>query len=63
MLWIHIHETVPDLWLGGLLLRVVALIAAAWAFGAVWFDGPFGAGNKLAAALLAAAFAGRAYIR
>ena len=43
-------------WLGGLLCAVVALIAAAWAFGAVWFDGPFGAGNKLAAALLVIAF-------
>ena len=39
-------------WLGGLLCAVVALIAAAWAFGAVWFDGPFGTGNRLAAALL-----------
>ena len=43
-------------WLGGLLCAVVGLIAAAWAFGAVWFDGPFGAGNKLAAALLTAVF-------
>jgi GNAT superfamily N-acetyltransferase len=42
-------------WLGGLLCTVVALIAAAWAFGAVWFDGSFGTGNKLAAALVAAA--------
>jgi hypothetical protein len=39
-------------WLGGMLCAVVGLIAAAWVFGAVWFDGPFGAGNKLAAALL-----------
>ena len=44
-------------WLGGLLCAVVGLIAAVWAFGAVWFDGPFGAGNKLAAALLVAVFA------
>jgi hypothetical protein len=43
-------------WVGGLLFAVVGLIAAAWAFGAVWFDGPFGAGNKIAAALLAIAF-------
>ena len=43
-------------WLGGLLCAVVAPIGAAWAFGAVWFDGPFGAGNKLAAALLATTF-------
>ena len=43
-------------WIGGLLLAVAGLIVAAWAFGAVWFDGPFGAGNKLAAALLTATF-------
>jgi hypothetical protein len=43
-------------WVGGLLFAIVGLIAAAWAFGAVWFDGPFGAGNKIAAALLAIAF-------
>jgi hypothetical protein len=42
-------------WLGGILCAIVGLIAAAWGFGAVWFDGPFGAGNKLAAVLLAAA--------
>jgi hypothetical protein len=41
---------------GVLLFAVVAIIGAAWAFGAVWFDGPFGAGNKIAAALLAIAF-------
>jgi hypothetical protein len=41
-------------WVGGLFLAIVGLVAATWAFGAVWFDGPFGAGNKLAAALLAA---------
>jgi hypothetical protein len=44
------------LWVGGLLFASVGLIAAAWAFGAVWFDGPLGAGNKIAAALLAIAF-------
>jgi hypothetical protein len=43
-------------WVGGLLFAIVGLIAAAWAFGAVWFDGPFRAGNKIAAALLAIAF-------
>ena len=43
-------------WVGGLLCAIIALIATTWAFGAVWFDGPFGAGNKLAAALLAVAF-------
>ena len=44
------------LWVGGLLFAVVAIIAAAWAFGAVWFDGPLGAGNKIAAAMVAVAF-------
>ena len=39
------------LWVGGLLCAVIAIIAAVWAFGAVWFDGPFGAGNKIATAL------------
>ena len=34
----------------------VAIIAIAWAFGAVWFDAPFGAGNRLAAVLLAITF-------
>lgn len=44
------------LWVGGLLFAIVGIIAAAWAFGAVWFDGPLGAGNKIAAAVLAIAF-------
>jgi len=43
-------------WVGGLLCAIIAIIAAAWTFGAVWFDGPFGRGNKIAAALLAIAF-------
>ena len=43
-------------WISGLLCAIIAIIAAAWAFGAVWFDGPFGPGNKIAAALLAIAF-------
>jgi uncharacterized protein DUF4105 len=43
-------------WVGGLLFAVVGIIAAAWAFGAVWFDAPFGAGDKVAAALVAIAF-------
>jgi hypothetical protein len=34
----------------------LAGIAIAWAFGAVWFDAPFGAGNRLAAVLLAITF-------
>jgi hypothetical protein len=43
-------------WVGGLLALLTAIIAAAWAFGAIWFDGPFGAGNRMAAALLAITF-------
>ena len=43
-------------WVGGLLALLTAIIAAAWAFGAIWFDGPFGAGNRIAAALLAITF-------
>src|SRR6184192_1973999 len=38
-------------------VAVIALIGAAWAFGAVWFDAPFGNGNKIVAALLAIASA------
>ena len=34
----------------------VVIIAIAWAFGAVWYDAPFGAGNRIAAALLATVF-------
>src|SRR6266542_186363 len=41
---------------GALLVILTAIIAAAWAFGAVWFDAPFGAGNRLAAVLLATTF-------
>ena len=40
-------------WVGALLVLLAVIIAAAWAFGAVWFDGPFGTGNRIAAALLA----------
>jgi hypothetical protein len=43
-------------WIGVLGVAVVAVICAAWAFGAVWFDASFGNGNKVAAALLAIAF-------
>ncbi len=43
-------------WTSRTLIGVVMILCAAWAFGAVWFDGPFGAGNKIAAALLAIAF-------
>ena len=56
MLWITFMKRYLICWLGGLLLVLVGLLAATWAFGAVWFDGPFGPGNKLAAALLAATF-------
>jgi hypothetical protein len=44
-------------WISGLLLALGGFIATTWAFGAVWFDGPFGPGNKLAAVLLAVVFA------
>src|SRR5437660_6838909 len=43
-------------WVGELLVLLTAIIAVAWAFGAVWFDAPFGAGNRMAAALLATTF-------
>ena len=33
-------------WFGALLVLLAAIIAIAWAFGAVWFDAPFGAGNR-----------------
>ena len=44
-------------WVGALLVLLVASIAIAWAFGAVWFDAPFGSANKIAAGLLAGAAA------
>ena len=50
-------------WVGELLVLLAAIIAIAWAFGAVWFDAPFGDGNKIAAGLLAIAFAVCASIR
>ena len=31
-------------WAIALLVLLAAIIAIAWAFGAVWFDAPFGAG-------------------
>ncbi len=43
-------------WVGALLVLLAAIVAIAWAFGAVWFDAPFGDGNKVAAALLAITF-------
>jgi Domain of unknown function (DUF4105) len=44
-------------WVGRLLVVLTAIIAIAWAFGAVWFDAPFGNANKVVAGLLAMAFA------
>src|SRR6266581_2321841 len=40
-------------WIGELLVLLIAIIAIAWAFGAVWFDAPFGWANRIAAVLLA----------
>jgi hypothetical protein len=40
-------------WVGGLLLILTAIIAIAWAFGAVWFDAPFDNANKVVAGFLA----------
>src|SRR5437016_14345370 len=42
-------------WVGELLVFLIAIIAVAWAFGAVWFDAPFGNANKVVAGLLALA--------
>jgi len=42
-------------WVGELLVLLTAIIAVAWAFGAVWFDAPFGNANKIVAGLLAIA--------
>src|SRR5438132_3435380 len=44
-------------WVVELLVLLTAIIAVAWAFGAVWFDAPFGNANKVAAVLLAMASA------
>ena len=44
-------------WVGALLVLLAVIIAAAWAFGAVWFDAPFGNANKVVAGLLAVVFA------
>src|SRR6266498_1766911 len=42
---------------GEALILVTALIAIAWAFGAVWFDAPFRDANKVVGGLLAVGFA------
>src|SRR4029450_5431536 len=39
-------------WVGVLLVLLIAIIAIAWAFGAVWFDAPFGSANRIPATLL-----------
>src|SRR5205809_6979153 len=44
-------------WVGELLVLLTAIIAIAWAFGAVWFDAPFGNANKVLAGLVALASA------
>jgi hypothetical protein len=44
-------------WASMLLVLVIGIIAIAWAFGAVWFDAPFGNANKILAGLLAMASA------
>jgi hypothetical protein len=44
-------------WVGELLILLMAMIAGAWACGAVWFDAPFGNANKATAGLLAIGFA------
>jgi hypothetical protein len=43
-------------WAGALVILLAAIIAIALAFGAVWFDAPFGNANKVAAVLLATGF-------
>src|SRR5258708_29988991 len=42
-------------WIAALPVLLAATIAIAWAFGAVWFDAPFGNANKVVAGLLALA--------
>ena len=44
-------------WIGELLALLVVIIAAAWAFGALWFDAPFGNANKVVAGVMAIAVA------
>src|SRR5947207_15560867 len=40
-------------WVGQLLVIVTVIIAISCAFGAVWFDAPFGNANKFVAGILA----------
>lgn len=44
-------------WAGELLVFLAAILGIAWAFGAVWFDAPFGNANKIVAGFLAITFA------
>ena len=44
-------------WTGKLFVFITAVIAIVWAFGALWFDAPFGDANKILAGLMAAAAA------
>src|SRR5438132_2300919 len=44
-------------WVGRLVVLLTAIIAVAWAFGAVWFDAPFGNANRVLAGVLAMASA------
>ena len=44
-------------WVAELFILLTAMLAIAWAFGAVWFDAPFGNTNGVAAGLLVAGFA------
>ena len=44
-------------WFGYLLVLLIAIIAIAWAFGAVWFDGPFGNAKQVSAGVLVIGFA------
>ena len=43
--------------IGELAILLAAMIAIAWAFGAVWFDAPFGGANKVGAGIVAIGFA------
>jgi len=49
--WRHISR-----WIVALIIAVIALACAVWAFGAIWYDAPLGAGNKIAAGLAAIVF-------
>src|SRR6266403_4953141 len=40
-------------WVGEVLVLITAIIAITWAFGAVWFDAPFGNANKVVTGLMA----------